>query len=119
MSHTRSLGSEQHKGASETAVLLPGPAAPPLSNGGDRDITTLFQAATDTRMVPLDTKNRQCKHFQGAEGDRHGIVVWGDERNEQYNVGWGMNFTHSLDCNYGGSDGGGGKTRSPAYERHT
>jgi hypothetical protein len=42
MSQTRPQGCEQHEGASETAVLLPGPAAPPPSNGGDRDITLFF-----------------------------------------------------------------------------
>jgi hypothetical protein len=38
-------------------------------------MTTLFQAATDTRMEPLDTKNKQYKHFHGSEGDRHGPLL--------------------------------------------
>jgi hypothetical protein len=97
MSQTRPQGCERHKSASETAVLLPGPAAPPPSNGGDRDITTLFQLATDTRMEPLDTKNKQYKHFQGSEGDIHGSVAWGITRKIQknaYYIYMERNFVH-------------------------
>jgi hypothetical protein len=41
-----------HEGASETAVLLPGPAAPPPSNGGDRDITGQMDARVRSKFNP-------------------------------------------------------------------
>jgi hypothetical protein len=43
---------ELHEGASETAVLLPGPAAPPPSNGGDRDITDQMDARVRSKFNP-------------------------------------------------------------------
>jgi hypothetical protein len=60
--------SELYEGASETAVLLPGPTAPPPSNWGDRDITTLFQVATDTPKEPLDRKKNNTDIFRAQKG---------------------------------------------------
>jgi hypothetical protein len=64
----KTKGSELHEGAIETAVLLQGPAVPPPSNGGHRDITTLFQVATDTPKEPLDRKKNNTDIFRAQKG---------------------------------------------------